>query len=148
MCGIYGTTIKYTDNNNNGFFDHVEYDLNGDTVFERSVDLTGLGIPDTATLIITADLEYEDLKDLHAGIANQMWGKALLAVKVAEKNRLNTGWYSNLMNPKSLREKYHYGYWLNFYLYLDLRHLGEMRKDMEFVELCDRAYFGNNWRLF
>ena len=52
------------------------------------------------------------------------------------------------MNPKSLREKYHYGYWLNFYLYLDLRHLGEMRKDMEFVELCDRAYFGNNWRLF
>jgi len=140
-------TIKYTDNNNNGFFDHVEYDLNGDTVFERSVDLTGLGIPDTATLIITADLEYEDLKNLHAGIANQMWKKALLAVKVAEKNRLNTGWYSNLMNPKSLREKYHYGYWLNFYLYLDLRHLGEMRKDMEFVELCDRAYFGNNWRL-
>ena len=141
-------TIKYSDKNDNGFFDYIEYDLNGDTVFEKSVDLLGLNIPDTAVLIQTADLDYEDLKGLHAEIANQMWENAILAVKVAEKNRLNTGWYSNLMNPKSQREKYHFGYWLNFYLYLDLRQLGELRKDMAFVELCDRAYFGNNWRLF
>ncbi len=107
-------TIRYTDKNNNGFFDHVEYDLNGDTIFEKTVNLTGLDIPDTATLILTSDLEYEDLKDLHYGIANQQWEKALMAVKVAEKYRLNTGWYSNLMNPRSLREKYHYGYWLRF----------------------------------
>lgn len=138
-------TIRYTDKNNNGFFDYVEYDLNGDTIFEKTVNLTGLDIPDTATLIITADLEYEDLKELHSGIAIQQWERALLAVKAAEKYRLNTGWYSNLMSPRSLREKYHNGYWLSFYLYLDLRHLGEMRKDGEFIELCDKAYFGNNW---
>jgi hypothetical protein len=140
-------TIKYSDKNNNGFFDHIEFDLNGDTVFEKSVDLLGLGIPDTAHLIQTGDLAYEDLKDLHARIADQQWENALLAVQVAEKNRLNTGWYSNLMSPRSLREKYHCGYWLNFYLYMDLRHLGEMRKDKEFIERCDKAYFGNHWEI-
>ena len=42
-------------------------------------------------------------------------------------------------------DKYHFGYWLSFYLYLDLRHLGEMRKDKEFIKLCDQAYFGKGW---
>lgn len=140
-------TVKYVDKNNNGFFDHIEYDLNGDKEFERKVDLTSLGIPDTAALIYTADLTYEDLTELHASMANQQWENALQAVRVAEKNRLNTGWYSNLMNPRSLREKYHYGYWLNFYLYMDLRHLGERRQDQGLIKLCDKAYFGNNWRI-
>ena len=79
--------------------------------------------------------------------ANQQWENALLAVKVAEKERLNTGWYSNLMNPRSLREKYHYGYWLNFYIYQDLSHLGEIRQDEEYIKLCDKAYYGRNWKI-
>jgi len=140
-------TIKYTDNNNNGFFDRIEYDLNGDTEFERTFDLIGSGIADTAALILTADLEYEDLTALHARIANQQWENAMQALIVAEKNRLNTGWYSILMHPMSLREKYHYGYWLNFYLYQDLRNLGEIRQDKEFIELCDKAYYGSNWSI-
>ena len=138
-------TIKYTDRNQNGFFDFIEYDLNGDREFENTVDLLSLGIPDTSAVIHTAGLDYEDLGELYAGMANQQWQKALLAVKVAKLHRLNTGWYANLMNPLSLREKYHCGYWLNFYLYSDLRYLGEIRQDAEFVRLCDRAYFGGDW---
>ncbi len=140
-------TIKYSDKNNNGFFDLIEYDLNGDQEFETTVDLISLEIPDTAVMIYTADMEYEDFKELHAGIANQQWDNALQAVKVAKNERMNTGWYANLMNPRSLREKYHNGYWLNFYLYKDLRHLGEIRQDKEFIELCDKAYFGNDWSI-
>jgi hypothetical protein len=140
-------TIKYSDKNNNGFFDLIEYDLNGDKEFERTVDLISLEIPDTAALICTAGMEYKDFKELHATIANQLWENALQAVNVAKKERLNTGWYSILMNPGSVREKYHNGYWLNFYLYMDLRHLGEMRQDQEFIELCDKAYFGNDWSI-
>ncbi len=98
-------------------------------------------------MIYTADMEYEDFKELHAGIANQQWDNALQAVKVAKNERINTGWYANMMNPRSLREKYHNGYWLNFYLYMDLRHLGEIRQDKEFIELCDKAYFGNDWSI-
>ena len=140
-------TIKYTDKNNNGFFDRIEYDLDGDTKFERSVDLGAIGILDTVQLICTADMEYEDLRNMYTSMANQQWENALLAVKVAEKERLNTGWYSNLMNPRSLREKYHYGYWLNFYIYQDLSHLGSIRQDGEYIKLCDKAYYGRNWKI-
>jgi hypothetical protein len=138
-------TIRYTDQDRNGFFDRLEYDLDGDTKFERTVDIKLLGLADTALLIKPADMEYSDLRDLYERMADQQWDNAMKAIRVAKNERLNTAWYANLLNPRTLREKYDYGTWLAFYLYSDLRRLGELRQDRGFVKLCDVAYYGNNW---
>jgi hypothetical protein len=138
-------TIRYTDQDGNGFFDRLEYDLDGDTRFERTIDIKLLGLIDTAVLIRPADMDYADFGDLYQRMADQQWDNALKAIRVAKNERLNTAWYANLMHPRTLREKYHYGTWLNFYLYHDLRRLGELRQDRGFVELCDVAYYGNDW---
>ena len=140
-------TIKYTDENNNGFIDQILYDLDGDTFFERIVSIGETGLTDEAPLIITAEMEYKDFRELYDKMANEQWNNAQMALKTAEKFRLNTGWYTNLMYPRTMREKYHYGYWLNFYIYLDLMHLGELRDDSTFLDQLDRAYYGRNWEI-
>jgi len=140
-------TIMYTDNNNNGFFDHIHYDLDGDKNFERIVSLKSMGLADTTGLIQTADMKYWDFNSLYKRIAENIWENAMKSIEVAEKNRLNTGWYSNLMHPRCLRDKYHYGYWLNFYIYMDLIRMYEIKKDPDMIKLVDKAYFGRDWEI-
>ncbi len=140
-------SIKYTDENNNGFIDHIHYDLDGDANFERIVSLEKTGVPDVTALINTADMDYQDFRELYEDMADNLWENAQMAVKVAGNYGLNTGWYTNLMHPRCSRDKYHFGYWLNFYIYSDLRHLGEMRYDKLFINKLDKAYYGRNWEL-
>jgi hypothetical protein len=33
---------------------------------------------------------------------------------------INLSWYALMTSPKSIQQKYAYGYWLQFYLYRDL----------------------------
>lgn len=44
-------TVLYSDRDNNGFFDHIEYDLDGDMEMETVIDFKNLGIDDTCELI-------------------------------------------------------------------------------------------------
>ncbi len=44
-------TVKYTDKDGNGFFDYLEYDLDGDQTFETIVDLKEMGVDDRCELI-------------------------------------------------------------------------------------------------
>jgi hypothetical protein len=140
-------TIEYHDMNQNGFMDMIRYDLNGDRQFERVVSLDSIGIDDRAQLIITADMDYEDFRELYQSSASRIWANALQAVEVAKRKGLNTGWYTSLMHPRSLREKYHFGYWLNLYIYLDLIQFGRMNNDPVFLRQLDQAYFSRTWDL-
>ena len=44
-------TVKYTDTDDNGFLDCIEYDLDGDRVFETKIELKALGVDDRCELI-------------------------------------------------------------------------------------------------
>ena len=33
-----------------------------------------------------------------------------------------TLWYAKLLSPKTARERYHYGWWFQFYVYKDLEY--------------------------
>jgi len=140
-------TIKYTDENNNGFIDHLHYDLDGDKEFEKIVSLEDIGIPDSAPLINTGNMEYADLKKLYSEMAEDQWENAMKAVKVAEGEGLNTAWYTSLMHPRCLRDKYHFGYWLNYYIYRDLKQMGKLKKDEKFLKKLDKAYYGRDWEI-
>ena len=134
-------TVKYSDTDNNGFIDVIEYDLDGDNQFETIVSLKELGINDVREVINISKFEYSDFNNLYKKIASDLWSKAESFMKLAEDKRVNTKWYAQLMNPKSDREKYHNGYWLSFYLYKDLKQLASIKADQELDREIDLLYY-------
>lgn len=140
------STIKYSDTDNNGFLDKIEYDLDGDTLFEHTVSLKKLGIDDRCKIINTSGMKYGDFVALQKTVAGTMWKNAQDAIEVARKAGINTQWYSLMMSPKSKYQKYSYGYWIQFYLYHDLLELGFRRNDVKFINDLDRAYFQGDWK--
>lgn len=103
-------TVKYTDTDNNGFFDLMEFDLDGDKVFEQRLSMKELGLDDRCQVINTASMKYEDFVDLESKVSDTMWKNAEKAVEVAKAKKLNTKWYALMLQPKSTRERYHYGF--------------------------------------
>lgn len=122
-------SIKYQDTNNNGFFDLIEYDMNGDTIFESVIKLSELGISDSSGLIDISKYDYYDFNNLFNKVANNIWQKALIFIQIAKENNLSTSSYSVFLNPKSVKEKYHYGYWLSYYIYNDLLYYAKISKN-------------------
>lgn len=140
-------TVKYTDTDNNGFFDLMEFDLDGDNVFEQRLSMKELGLDDRCQVINTASMKYEDFVDLESKVSDAMWKNAEKAVEVAKTKKLNTKWYALMLQPKSIRERYHYGFWLQFYLYNDLKDLAERTNDKALASVIDKAYLQGKWEL-
>jgi len=138
--------VKYTDTDGNGFFDRIEYDIDGDKTFERSISLKDLGIDDHCEVIEFKEMDYEDLVSLKTQVAGNMWKNALKAVEAAKKNGINPQWYAMLLHPKSNRQKYHMGYWLQFYIYMDMVELAREKGNNELLEKTTRAYYSGDWR--
>lgn len=139
-------TVKYTDTDGNGFTDCIEYDLDGDHVFETAVSLSELGIDDRCELIDPTDMKYKDCRKLFDRVAGDMWKNAQQAVMVAERYGLQTLWYAKFMNPRSIREKYNDGFWLGFYIYKDLEYLFARQNDAEMLKKLHKAYFSSDWK--
>ena len=140
-------TVKYTDTDNNGFFDLMEFDLDGDKVFEQRISMKELGLDDRCPIINTADMKYKDFLDLQSQVSDNMWKNAEKAIEVAKAKKLNTKWYALMLQPKSTRERYHYGFWLQFYLYNDLKDLAERTNDKALAGVIDKAYLQGKWEL-
>lgn len=140
-------TLKYTDSNNNGFFDTIEYDLDGDKIFETKVSLIDLGINDVCETVNLENFKYGDFRKLHDDVAENMWQNAQNALKTAENFGINTIWYAKLKKALSLREKYAKGWWLQFYLYKDLENLFLRQKDEAKLQLLNKAYYSADWSL-
>jgi len=140
-------SVRYTDIDKNGFFDEIDYDIDGDTIFEHTVSLLNLGLEDHCEVIKTKDLDFKGLASLNKRVSENIWNNALKACTVAEKAGLNMSWYNLLRNPKSIQQKYSNGYWLQFYIYMDLMDLGIRRNDTGFLKQLDRAYYSGSWDL-
>jgi len=140
-------TVKYMDTDNNGFIDKILYDLDGDKQFEDSVDLKALGIKDNCEVINISKYKYADYVALQKKVSNNMWKNAQSATAVANKYGLNITWYAKLFQTRSLQQQYSNGYWLQFYLYKDLRDLFLKKGDVVAVNRLDKAYYGGNWNL-
>lgn len=143
--GEFGT-VKYADTDNNGFFDLIQYDLDGDTIFEESVSLKELNIDDRQQVIQTSGMSYPDFQSLFKNITEKNWERALQSIAVAKKNGLSTDWYAFWKSPRTLWEKYDYANWLNFYVYNDLRQLSKLKHDRKLSDKIDHAYYSGNWQ--
>lgn len=143
--GKFGT-VKYTDKDNNGFFDCIEYDLDGDKKFEMTIDLKVLGLDDRCELIDISTFKYKDYTSMMKKMSKSMWKNAMTAVQVAHKYNVQTLWYAKLMQAFSVRQQYNSGYWLQFYIYKDLEHTFMQRGDQEKLKQLTVAYYSGNWK--
>ncbi len=139
-------TVRYEDTDGNGFIDKIEYDLDGDTIFEESISLFALGIDDKTTLYDPAKMKYNNFTELFSSVTEGIWERSANALAVAKKHKLNTSWYAFWKQPHTQFEKYSYGYWLNFYVYKDLRHMAKLNNDESLVKKLDKAYYSGNWK--
>ena len=143
--GKFGT-VKYTDKDDNGFFDYIEYDLDGDKKFEMTIDLKALGLDDRCELIDISTFKYKDYTSMMKKMSKSMWKNAMTAVQVAHKYNVQTLWYAKLMQAFSVRQQYNNGYWLQFYIYKDLEHTFMQRGDQEKLKQLTVAYYSGNWK--
>lgn len=139
--------IKYVDSDNNGFIDKMYYDLDGDKKFEDSVSLKQLGLDDIQPLFSSEAMTQVKAEERFKNITNNIWQKAALVIAIAEKHGISTDWYNFYKKPKSLQQKYEYGYWLTFYLYRDLRDHFRAINDTVKIFKLDKAYYSGNWQL-
>ena len=91
-------------------------------------------------------MKYTDLRKLFRKVAENQFRRATEAAAAAGKTGVNPGWYAFWMKPRNLHEKYEFGYWLNFYLYRDMRQWASTYQK-DWVPAIDKAYYSGNWEL-
>ncbi len=138
-------TVKYTDTNNNGFVDKIEFDIDKDKVFEKTISLANLNIKDEYDLIKIDTLKYQNINELYTQVAENNWKNALVARRVAIQMGVDSIIYKEFMTPVTIRDKYYSGYWMNLRVFLDIRKLAELKSDNVLVRKIDCAYFGRDW---
>ena len=144
-------TVEYLDTDGNGFFDTINYDLDGDSRYETTVSLASLGLDDRCRVIQVSKMKYKDYEKLFRKVADGMWERALSAGKLACSRGVGTFWYGKMMNPLTLRERYHDGWWLQFYIFNDLEFRIRQQATMSgedpssrLADLC-KAYYSGDW---
>jgi hypothetical protein len=136
--------ISYKDTDNNGFFDQIAFDLNGDKIDDFTFSIKELGIDDKAKIIDVRNSKYADFKRIKTKIASDTWKSAQEFVKLVEGQGINTQWYAFLKHPKSIRQQYSQGYWLKFYLFMDLLEKAKSENNAELAKKISIIYFGQN----
>jgi len=121
-----GEVVKYTDTDNNGFLDTVEYDYEGDRKIDLRVSLldyrsSSKPHPDIATLVDTHKQGWKGLHELFTLIANQSFQEGLTVYRAAWRRGLTTPEIDKLASASSVGERYDHGYWLKEKVFRQLR---------------------------
>ena len=139
-------TVEYLDKDQNGFFDTIRYDLSGDKKFDFEVSLIDLGLDDRCKVLDVSAMRYEDYTKLFKKVSDTMWKNAQAALKVALRYGIPTLWYSKLLDARTLRERYHDGWFFQFYIYKDLEYKFVREGDTESLARLNKAYYSGEWK--
>ena len=109
--------VKYTDTDQNGFLDTIEYDYDGDRTMDLRVSLldyrtTANPHPDVVPLIDTHKERWQGLNVLFGKIANQSFQEGLMVYRAAWRRGLTTPQIDKLASASTIGERYDHGYWL------------------------------------
>ena len=130
--------VKYTDTDNNGFLDTIEFDYEGDRTIDLRVSLldyksTAQRVPDGAVVFNTPAGGWKGLNELFTEIANQSFQEALLVYRAAWRRGLTTPEIDKLANGSSVGERYRNAYWIKEKVFR------EIRKELHRVRSRDAA---------
>lgn len=112
--------IQYTDSDENGFFDVVSYDYNGDGTPNRVDSLLTLGVSDEGNIMDVTLLSYEELRMENIRAVNANWQHAQRLFRTAFKFGYVNEEIISFSKATSIREKYHKAFWLKEHI---VRHL-------------------------
>ena len=115
-------------------------------MYEVRVSLAELGLDDRCEVLDVSAMKYKDYTRLFKKVADGMWKRALQARKVADAYGIPTLWYAKLLSPTTLRERYHDGWWFQFYIYKDLEYQFVRQGDTASLERLVRAYYSGDWK--
>jgi hypothetical protein len=101
-----------------------------------------VGISDVSEVFTIPLMKYADFKKLKQKVAAKTWADALAFVEIAEKQDINTQGYALLKHPKSGRQLFSQGYWLNFYLFMDRLGKANRNQNKELAMSIVKTYFG------
>ncbi len=118
--------VKYTDTDQNGFLDTIEYDYDGDRTIDLRVSLLDYRTasnphPDVTPLIDTHKERWQGLNVLFGKIASQSFQEALLVYHAAWRRGLTTPEMDKLASASTIGERYDHGYWLKEKLFREIR---------------------------
>jgi predicted metal-dependent HD superfamily phosphohydrolase len=118
--------VKYTDTDQNGFLDTIEYDYGGDRTIDLKVSLLDYRTPsnphpDVVPLIDTHKERWQGLNALFGKIANQSFQEALLVYRAAWRRGLTTPEIDKLASASAIGERYDHGYWLKEKIFREIR---------------------------
>jgi hypothetical protein len=118
--------VKYTDSDNNGFIDTVEYDYNGDRKIDFKFSLldyktTTNPHPDVVPLIDTQKEGWKGLNALFTRIANESFQEGLTVYRAAWRRGLTTPETDKLASAGAIGERYDHGYWMKEKIFRQLR---------------------------
>lgn len=142
----FSATVEYADADGNGFLDTLRYDLDGDGVFETEVSLRSLGIDDRCEVLDVSRMSYKDYTRLFRKVSSRMWKNALEARRVALAEGLSLLWYAKLLDVHSDRERYHGGWWFQFYVYKDLEDKYLREGNTDALRKLAAAYYSGDWK--
>ena len=138
-------TVEYLDTDGNGFMDTLHYDLDGDKEYECTISLKDLGLDDRCKVLDVSAMKYKDYTKLFKQVAGDMWKRTKVAEKVADKYGVPTLWYAKLLSATTLRERYHDGWWFQFYVFKDLENDFLRKGDEASLRRLAKAYYSGNW---
>jgi hypothetical protein len=118
--------VKYTDTDNNGFLDTVEYDYDGDRKVDFKVSLLDYKTasnphPDVVPLIDTQKEGWKGLNVLFTRIANDSFQEGLTVYRAAWRRGLTTPEIDKLASAGAIGERYDHGYWLKEKIFRQIR---------------------------
>src|ERR1044072_8105863 len=109
--------VKYTDTDNNGFLDTIEYDYDGDRSIDLRVSLLDYRTasnphPDVVPLIDTHKKGWYGLNILFGQMASQSFQEGLMVYRAAWRRGLTTPEIDKLASASAIGERYDHGYWI------------------------------------
>ena len=118
--------VKYTDTDNNGFLDTVEYDYDGDRTIDLRVSLLDYRSgsnphPDVTPLFDVHKAGWKGLNELFTRFANQSFQEALTVYRAAWRRGLTTPEIDQLASASAIGERYDHGYWLKEKIFREIR---------------------------
>jgi hypothetical protein len=129
-----GEVVRYTDTDNNGFIDTIEYDYNGDRTFDRIVRLLDYRTPenphpDVVATLDTAQLGWKGLHERFTQMAKESWTESMRVYQAAWRKGLTSPETEALATAASRKQQHRTAYWLKEKtIRLTLAHLAQRAK--------------------
>jgi hypothetical protein len=135
--------VLYRDSDNDGFFDTVTYDYDGDQTVDVTINLNDYKLP-KPKLINAANLKWQGMHELFKKLSNDSWNEAMLIYQAAWKAGINTPALDNLSIAASTQEKYISAYWLkqNVFRILDKK----LSSEAEAQAKLRKDFFSGNFK--